>query len=355
MALAAPAPDPVEDAHAAGLVYTTDRQPGIRRIRCGSGFRYVAADGTAVRDAEVLVRIKRLAIPPAWRDVWICASARGHLQSTGHDTRGRKQYRYHERFRATRDANKYGRMIAFGETLGTLRERLQRDLARDGLPREKVLATLVRLLQVTAMRVGNEEYRRDNRSYGLTTLRSHHVDVSGPRVEFRFRGKSGKEHVIGVEDPRLARIVRRCQELPGQELFRYVDDDGTTQPVGSSEVNAYLREATGEDFTAKDFRTWYASAIAAGALRELGPARSPRDGRGKIQRALERVAAALGNTAAVCRKSYVHPGVLEAFLDGGLFAVRVARPRRDDALDADERLLLAVLRRRERSERSRAA
>jgi DNA topoisomerase-1 len=251
-----------------------------------------------------------------------------------------------------RDANKYARMIAFGEALPRLREQIQRDLSREGLPREKVLATVVRLLRITAMRVGNEEYRRENRSYGLTTLRSTQVEVAGGRLEFHFRGKSGKEHVVGVEDPRLARVVRRCQELPGQELFQYVDADGTRQAVGSSEVNDYVRGATGEGFTAKDFRTWHASAIAAGALRDLGPARTEREAGRKVKRALERVAAALGNTPAVCRTSYVHPAAVEAFLDRSLFAIRARRARSGD-LDADERLLLALLRHRERAERSR--
>jgi DNA topoisomerase-1 len=353
MSLAVAASDAAEDARAAGLTYTTDRQPGIRRRRRGRGFTYVAPDGGTVSDADELARIRRLAVPPAWRDVWICTSARGHLQATGYDARGRKQYRYHQSFRAMRDANKYARLIAFGEALPRLRERVQRDLALDDLPREKVLATVVRVLRITAMRVGNDEYRRENSSYGLTTLRTRHVEVSGHRLEFHFRGKSGKEHVIGVQDPRLARIVRRCQELPGQELFQYVDANGARQPVGSSDVNDYLREAMGDDFTAKDFRTWHGSAIAVGALRDVGPARSEREAKRKIKDALDCVAGALGNTPAVCRASYVHPAVLEGYQDGSLFAIRSPRARRGDELDADERLLLALLRRREHSARAR--
>ncbi|HYY54175.1 MAG TPA: DNA topoisomerase IB [Candidatus Dormibacteraeota bacterium] len=350
MALAAPTP--VEDARAAGLVYTNDREPGIRRVRHGGGFRYLRPSGAPLRTNAELARIRRLAIPPAWRDVWICISDRGHLQATGRDARGRKQYRYHERFRAARDANKYGRLLAFGEALPALRDRLRRDLARDGLPRDKVAAAVIRLLRTTAMRVGNDEYRRENRSYGLTTLRSTHVDVARGRLAFRFRGKSGKEQTVDVDDPRLARIVRRCQDLPGQELFQYVDGDGAAQPVGSSDVNAYLRDAMGDDFSAKDFRTWHASAIAAGALRQLRPARSAREAKRKVKAAIERVATVLGNTPVVCRASYVHPAVIEAFADGTLFATRLARSRRRDGLDADERLLLALLRRRERAGRS---
>ena len=351
MTVSAPAAA-LHDARAAGLVHSTDRQPGIRRVRAGRGFRYRRPDGSVLRDRNELSRIRRLAVPPAWRDVWICASARGHLQATGRDARGRKQYRYHPRFRAVRDASKYARMIAFGEALPRLRQRVRRDLALEGLPREKVLATLVQLLRITAMRVGNVEYARENHSYGLTTLRTKHVDVDGPRLEFHFRGKSGKDHVIGVTDPRLARIVRRCQELPGQELFAYLDESGATQPVESADVNGYLREATGDDFSAKDFRTWQGSAIAVGLLRADGRARGEREAKRKLKSVIERVAKALGNTPAVCRASYLHPAAVESFADGSLFQLRVPRARARQDLDADERLLLALLRRRERHERS---
>jgi DNA topoisomerase-1 len=250
-----------------------------------------------------------------------------------------------------RDETKYERMIAFGRALPVIRERTERDLGRAGLPREKVLAAVVRLLETTLIRVGNDEYARHNRSFGLTTMRDRHVDVDGGTIRFHFRGKSGKRHSLELHDPRLARIVRRCQELPGQELFAYVDEKGETQPVGSADVNEYLRDATGEDFTSKDFRTWHASAMAAGALRRLGPAKTEREAKRKVKRAMEMVAAALGNTATVCRTSYVHPATIESFLDGSLFRLRVSRER---DLDADERLLLAVLRRRERAERAAA-
>jgi DNA topoisomerase-1 len=309
--------DPVESASAAGLRYVSDASAGIRRRRAGRGFRYEDAGGL-VRDREQLARIRSLAIPPAWSDVWICRDARGHLQATGRDARGRKQYRYHARWREVRDATKYGRMPAFAHALPALRARLERDLAAQGLPREKVLAAVVRLLEATLVRVGNEEYARRNRSFGLTTLRSRHADVSGAKVRFRFRGKGGKLHSVGVSDRRLSRIVKRCQELPGHELFQYVEQDGGLRSVGSADVNAYLREASGQDFTAKDFRTWAGTVLAAWALHERAPAASKRQQARNVVRAVEKVAERLGNTAAICRRCYVHPAVLESYLDGTL-------------------------------------
>jgi DNA topoisomerase-1 len=309
--------DPLESASAAGLRYVSDASAGIRRRRAGRGFRYEDAGGL-VRDPEQLARIRNLAIPPAWSDVWICRDARGHLQATGRDARGRKQYRYHARWRTVRDATKYGRMFAFAHALPALRARLERDLALQGLPRERVLAAVVRLLEATLVRVGNEEYARRNRSFGLTTLRSRHADVSGAKVRFRFRGKGGKLHSVGVSDRRLSRIVKRCQELPGHELFQYVEQDGGLRSVGSADVNAYLREASGQDFTAKDFRTWAGTVLAAWALHERAPAASKRQQARNVVRAVEKVAERLGNTAAICRRCYVHPAVLESYLDGTL-------------------------------------
>src|SRR5438552_2760071 len=261
--------DPVESARAARLRYVADLSPGIRRRRVGKGFGYAASDGRPIRDAETLGRIRRLAIPPAWTDVWICPDPRGHLQATGRDARGRKQYRYHARWREVRDAVKYDRMLAFAQVLPKIRERSDRDLERSGMPREKVLAAIVRLLEETRIRVGNEEYRKENGSFGLTTLRDRHVDVIGAQVRFNFKGKSGKQHKVKLQDRRLARIVKRLQEVPGQELFTYLDDDGEAHAVQSDDVNDYLREITGDDFTAKDFRTW------AGTLQPLAPLAAP--------------------------------------------------------------------------------
>ena len=264
---AAVAADPVESAIEAGLRYVTDEKPGIRRLRSGKGFRYVRPDGTAVRDEQTLRRIASLVIPPAWTDVWITTDPRGHLQATGRDAKGRKQYRYHPRWRAVRDENKYERMLAFGAAMPTIRARVDADLARPGLPREKVLATVVRLLEATLIRVGNEEYARENRSYGLTTLRNRHVDVHGSELRFEFRGKSGKDHQVSVRDRRLANVIRRLQELPGQEVFQYLDADGARHTIDSDDVNAYLREISGLELSAKDFRTWAGTILCAVALR----------------------------------------------------------------------------------------
>ncbi len=309
---------PEESAEAAGLRYVNDRRPGIRRGRVGSSFRYLDADGRPVKDRATLERIRRLAIPPAWQDVWICPSGDGHLQATGRDARRRKQYRYHPRWRVVRDETKYGRMIAFARALPAIRRRVASDLRRDALPREKVLAALVRLLETTYIRVGNAEYARDNESFGLTTLRERQVRVRGNTLKFRFRGKSGVEHDVSLTDARLACIVRRMQDLPGEELFRYVDGDGTVRSVESADVNDYLRSIAGQAFTTKDFRTWGGTVLCARTLRDVEPPRSAAEARRAVGRAVEAVAARLGNTKAVCRKCYVHPEIIESYERGEL-------------------------------------
>jgi len=308
--------DPVVSARAAGLRYVSDARPGIRRKRSGKGFSYRMPDGALIHDTATLRRIRSLAIPPAWTDVWICPTPNGHIQATGRDAKGRKQYRYHPRWRAMRDKTKYTRMIAFGEALPHIRERVKADLARHGLPREKVFATVVRLLETTFIRVGNEEYAKTNNSYGLTTLRNEHVAVSGDTVAFHFRGKSGIEHIIGINDRRVARIIKRCKELPGAELFQYIDDDGERQTIDSGDVNAYLHEITGDQFTAKDFRTWAGTVLAAMALQGFGAFDSETQAKKNIVRAIEGVAERLGNTPGVCRRCYIHPAVLDAYLEG---------------------------------------
>ena len=302
----------------ARLRYVTDQHPGIRRLKSGKGFRYVGANGQAIRGKDILARIRALAIPPAWTDVWICPDARGHLQATGRDAKRRKQYRYHPDWRATRDETKFDRMQAFARALPILRRRTRSDLARPGLPRNKVLATIVQLLERSLIRVGNEEYAKQNQSFGLTTLRDRHVKVRGGTLQFQFRGKSGKHHTIDVNDWRLARVVKQCRDLPGQELFQYVDESGTRQRVGSGDINAYVREVTGEEFTSKDFRTWWASVLAVSALRELEPGSSKTQCEKHVVLAVDAVAGLLGNTRSVCRKSYVHPGVIDCYVDGSL-------------------------------------
>lgn len=308
--------DPIESAQAAGLRYVSDMEPGIRRKKSGKGFTYVWSDGNAIRNSKELARIRSLAIPPAYTDVWICPSPNGHIQATGRDARGRKQYRYHARWREVRDETKFGRMLAFSEVLPRIRDRIEKDLARTELPREKVLATVVSLLQCTSIRVGNEEYARSNRSFGLTTLQDRHVEVSGSNVHFEFRGKSGKTHRVSVSDRRLARIVQRCQALPGEDLFQYLDDEGVRQTIGSGDVNDYIREITGEEFTAKDFRTWAGTILAVAALTDLGAWTSQRQAKSNVLRAIDRVAEQLNNTRAVCRKYYVHPAVFDTYLAG---------------------------------------
>lgn len=310
--------DAAGQAEAAGLRYVSDASPGIRRLAKGKGFRYVDARGGAVRDGATLARIRALAIPPAWSDVWICASAKGHIQATGRDARGRKQYRYHADWRAVRDETKFERMLAFSAALPAIRRAIDADLRLSGIPRRKVLATVVRLLESTGIRVGNDEYARDNGSYGLTTLRSRHVEVEGSRLQFEFRGKSGKVHTVDIADRRLARIVAHCQSIPGEELFQYIDEAGDRQAIGSGDVNEYIREISGEDFTAKDFRTWAGTMLACEALLAMGPADTARDAKANVNAAIDQVAERLNNTRAVCRKYYIHPAVLDAYADGRL-------------------------------------
>jgi len=363
--------DPVASARAAGLRHVDDGRPGIRRRATGKrlrqGKRFVAQfvyqhpDGRRVDDADTVERIRKLAIPPAWTDVWICPDANGHLQATGRDARGRKQYRYHRRWREERDGTKYARMIALGHALPALRRRIAADLRLPGLPRRQVLATVVRLLETTFMRVGNEEYARSNRSFGLTTLTDRHVDVRPSEVRFHFRGKSGVMHDVSIHDRAVARIVRRCRDLPGHELFQYVGEDGQPATIDSADVNDYIREATGQDFTAKDFRTWAGTVLAAMALQSAAAATGPRPAASRrarrptprdVVRAVEQVAKRLGNTAAVCRKSYVHPDVIASYLDGTLVRAlnrRVEVPtssRPPLGLRPEEAGVLALLERR---------
>ena len=326
--------DPQESSKLAHLRYVTDAKPGITRKLWGKHFRYFDAEGKLVRDEKTLARIKSLAIPPAWTRVWICPQPNGHLQATGRDAKGRKQSRYHPRWREVRDETKYERMKIFGEWLPKIRARVEHDLALPGLPREKVLATIVRLLETTFIRVGNEEYARENHSYGLTTLRNKHVEVEGSRVHFKFRGKSGKVHSIDLEDRRLARIVKRCLDLPGYELFQYVDHDGHRHAVSSHDVNAYIREATGGTFTAKDFRTWAGSVLACGFLRRLEVFASESQAKKNVVEAIKAVAERLGNTPAVCRKCYVHPAVLECYMCGSMLERLEAAVKREMGADA---------------------
>lgn len=302
----------------AGLRYSLDDGPGLVRRRAGASFRYLTVDGRPLRDPAILRRVRALAIPPAWNDVWICPHEDGHLQATGRDARGRKQYRYHPRWRDVRDETKYSRMAAFARVLPRIRRRVRRDLRLDGLPRQKVLATVVRLLESTFMRVGNEEYARVNKSFGLTTLRGRQVRVRGDRMRFAFRGKSGVEHRIELTDPRLAAIVRRMHDLPGEELFQYVDEAGETRAVESTDVNGYLKEASGEAFTSKDFRTWAGTVLCLELLRSQPPPRSLTQAKRTMAQAIASVAARLGNTQAVCRKCYIHPEVLASYAAGNL-------------------------------------
>jgi len=310
--------DPVDTARAAGLRYVTDASPGIQRKRVGKHFSYIGLDGKPIHDPDKLQRIKKLGIPPAWTNVWISPNEQGHIQATGRDAKGRKQYRYHPRWREVRDETKYDRLISFGESLPVIRERVAHDLSLSGLPYEKVLATIVRLLDTTLIRIGNEEYARENDSYGLTTMRSHHVDVNGSKVHFHFRGKRGREHVIDVSDRQLAKIVKRCQDLPGHELFQYIDDNGELRTIESNDVNEYLRVISGQDFTAKDFRTWGGTVIATDSLEELGAFDSQTQGKKNVVQAIKMTAEHLSNTPAICRKCYVHPGVLDAYTGGSL-------------------------------------
>ena len=347
---------PVDSAGAAGaaqLRYVSDGKAGLRRVRHGTGFRYLGTDGKSIRDLITLRRIRSLAIPPAWTDVWICPLPHGHIQAIGRDARRRKQYRYHPRWREVRDQTKYARLIDFGKALPRIRERVEHDLAIPGLPREKVLAAVVRLLETTLIRVGNEEYARRNHSYGLTTLRSQHVTVKGTRLRFEFRGKGGKHHAVGITDRRLARVVRRCQELPGHELFQYLDDEGNRQSIDSADVNAYLRDIGGDDFTAKDFRTWGGTVLAAFALAAREASAESGDPKRQLSEAIGEVARRLGNTVTICRKCYIHPDVIAAHAEQSLRAELTRKATRNDGLSPEELAVLRLLETRQRLATSR--
>ncbi len=342
---------------APGLRHSTDRDPGIRRRRSGRGFSYRGPNGRPIRKPETLERIRKLAIPPAWTDVWICSAPTGHLQATGRDARGRKQYRYHARYRRRREAAKYERLLAFAKVLPAIRKRVDRDLARPQMSREKVLAAVVRLLELTLIRVGNDEYARLNRSFGLTTLRNRHATVRGTSVRFRFRGKSGQQHEVSLRDRRLAAVIRRCRDLPGQELFQFVDEECEVVDVRSDDVNDYLRDIA-PDITAKDFRTWAGTVLAFRALRALGAPTSEAEGRRNVLGAMRQTADLLGNTVAVCRQAYVHPMVVEAYLDGRLGSALVRAVEDSDespagATPAEERAVADLLRQRLRDDAAR--
>jgi DNA topoisomerase I len=314
-----PTKDPSVAAEQAGLEYISDNIPGIQRVPDRDSFRYLEPDGKPVTDEPTLKRIRSLVIPPAWTDVWICASPYGHLQAVGRDAKGRKQYRYHTAYRSRRDQTKYGRMLAFGAALPSIRKRIDEDLSLPGLPKNKVLAAIVRLLERTCMRIGNDEYVKQNESYGLTTLHDNHVKIAGSKIRFKFRGKSGQSQDIELEDPRLSKIVKRCRDIPGWELFQYIDETGENCRITSTDVNNYIREITGEDFTAKDFRTWGGTGWAALVFEELGPAENATDAKKRVVEAIKSVSSKLGNRPATCKKYYVHPAILEAYEDGSLF------------------------------------
>ena len=340
---AAESPLSASDAEKAGLEYVNDGEPGIRRQRRGTGFTYLDSNGKTVRDRYDLARIRSLAIPPAWIDVWICGSEHGHLQATGRDAKGRKQYRYHVDFIAVRDSAKYERLVEFAKALPAVREDIDAQMALPGLPREKVLATIVHLLDSTLIRVGNDAYARDNDSYGITTLRNGHVKIAGAELRFQFKGKSGKTWRLTLRDRRVARIIRSCQDVPGQHLFQYLDENGNALRVTSTDVNDYLRSLTGREVTAKDFRTWAGTVLAANLLHEIGRPDSATAAKRQIREALHQVAARLGNTVAICRKCYVHPSVLEAYTGGALRLRRLAP--KEGALRPEERATLRFLQR----------
>lgn len=324
------AQDPVEVAEEAGLRYVSDEQPGYTRKAKGDDFEYFDTEGKPIRDETRLLRIRRIAIPPAYKDVWICPSPNGHIQATARDARGRKQYRYHERWREARDENKYDRILVFGQALPKIRKQVNKDMGLRELPRNKVLATVVYLLGRTFIRIGNEEYARENQSFGLTTMRNRHVDVKGAKLTFNFKGKSGVKHEIDVSDRRLANIIRKLQDLPGQDVFQYEDEAGEVRNVDSQDVNDYLQEITGEEFTAKDFRTWAGTVLTAMALNAQGPVESQTEAKKNIKDAITAVAKILGNTPTVCRKCYVHPAVLESYLDGDM--IEGLRQKTEEAL-----------------------
>jgi DNA topoisomerase-1 len=336
--------DPVDAADVAGLHYINPEGIGIRRLPSGRGFAYREAAGKLVHDEATLERIRSLAIPPAYRDVWISRNAKGHIQAVGRDARGRKQYRYHPQWNAVRDAAKYGKLLLFAQVLPQTRARVKRDIALPGLPKDKVLAAIVQLLEQTLARVGNKEYAKTNKSFGLTTLRNRHARVKGRQIVFDFRAKHGIQRHIDLEDQRLARIVKKCQELPGQELFCYLDEDDTPRNIASEDVNAYLREITGKEITAKDFRTWAGTKLAVAALRHIGGFESKGGAKKNVLRAVEAVAKMLGNTPAICRKCYIHPAVLDGYAEGELDALlQPGRARGRRGLSAEEVALVRFL------------
>ena len=345
------APEAVASAKAAGLRYVMDTGAGITRVAAGKTYRYTSPAGSAVTDSETLGRIKRLAIPPAWTEVWICPLANGHIQATGRDARGRKQYRYHPDWHAVRDETKYERMIAFGQALPGIRQRVSRDRKTKGLTRHKVLAAIVRLLETTLIRIGNEEYAKANRSFGLSTMQDKHVEVKGGTLSFQFRGKSGKRHEIDLHDPRLAEIVRQAQDLPGQDLFQYEDDEGSPQKITSDDVNTYLREIAGQEFSAKDFRTWAGTVLAAVALRQFERFDNKTQAKKNLVRAIESVSQRLGNTPAVCKKCYIHPAILESYLEGTTVEVLKQKTEKElrtalDKLSGEEAAVLSFIQQR---------
>src|SRR4051812_10731238 len=348
----------VQSARKVGLRYVSDGKPGIRRERLRGRFRYVDPAGKPIKDQATLARIKALVIPPAWSEVWICSDPNGHVQVTARDAKGRKQYRYHPLWRKARDENKYEHLISFGNALPAIRGRVEKDLALPGLPRAKILATIVRLLETTMMRVGNEEYARSNGSFGLTTLRDKHVQIDGHRLQFEFRGKSGVQHSVALNDHRLARIVRRCRDLPGYELFQYLDEEGNCRTVDSGDVNDYLREISGCDYTAKDFRTWAGTLLAAMALREFETFDSHAQAKKNMVKAIESVAEKLGNTPAICRKCYIHPAIMESYLEGSMLE-GVKRRAEDELvhdlgnLNPEEAAVLALLQQRLQREQTK--
>jgi DNA topoisomerase-1 len=343
--------DPRDAAESAGLRYVSDESPGIRRRKSGTGFSYQQSNGSRVTDRYVIKRIRKLAIPPAWTDVWICPTANGHIQATGRDAKGRKQYRYHQQYREARESTKYEHVVGFAQLLPGIRSTVEEDMALHGLPRRKVLATVVHLLETTLIRIGNDDYAKQNKSYGLTTLKTRHVDVKGTEVRFHFTGKSGKEWQLRVRDRRVAKIIKTCQDLPGQDLLQYLDEDGKRQAINSNDVNEYLKEITGADVTAKDFRTWAGTVLAALALDEVKSFDSAAEAKRNVRAAIERVAKRLGNTPTVCRKCYVHPEILTSYLDGKLrlrIKKTVEHELRDNltALEGEEAAVLAMLRSR---------
>ncbi len=338
--------DGIAAAKAAHLKYVSDDAPGIRRKTAGKGFTYIGLDGKPLRDRKELARIRSLAIPPAYSDVWICADSEGHIQATGRDQRGRKQYRYHPKWREVRDANKYDELVAFGKSLRQLRAKISEDMKQRGLTREKVLATIVALLDRTLIRVGNAGYAKENQSYGLTTLRNRHVTVDGTTLRFEFTGKSGKAWKLKLQDRRIARVVKACHDLPGQILFQYLDENGERHPLNSSDVNAYLQQISGREVTAKHFRTWAGTVMAAAALSRCEVADKPTVAKRVIKQAIETVAKRLGNTQTICRKCYVHPEIVSAYLDGDCASLPAEEPDGDETLTAQEAAVLDLLEKR---------